>query len=85
MATISVELIGDHACRVTIAGRLQAKDLKRLERACSHALGHEFVPLDLNLEGVTAVDESARMYLDRLRARGARVRGVPPAPAATGG
>lgn len=84
MATISVELTGDRTYRVTIAGRLEAKDLKRLERACSHALPHEFVPLDLNLEGVTAIDESARTYLERLRARGARVHGAPPAATTSG-
>ena len=83
MATISVELAGDHTYSVTIKGRLQARDLKRLERACRHALGHEFVPLDLHLESVTSIDESARTYLDRLRARGARVHGAPPATAVT--
>jgi hypothetical protein len=60
--------------RVTLQGRFSAADLKRLERACRYALEHKFVPLELNLEHVTSIDEAARSYIDRLRARGAHVR-----------
>ena len=80
MATISVVRTGDRI-RIVIAGRLKATDLKRLERACGHALQHQFVPLELNIERVTLIDESARTYLDRLRARGANVNGVLPVTA----
>lgn len=76
MATISVTRPGLRI-RITLAGRLKAKDLKRLERACGHALQHEFVPLELDVAQVTFIDESARTYLDRLCARGATVLGAP--------
>lgn len=59
--------------RVTLAGRLAAVDLKRLERACRYALEHHQVPLELNLMRVTDIDNAARTYLERLRARGARI------------
>ena len=59
---------------VAIRGRLSALDLRALERACRHALAHKVIPLDLDLTGATAIDDVARAYLDRLRARGAIVK-----------
>jgi len=57
--------------RATLKGRLTARDLKRLERACGLALVEKHLPLEVNLQGVTSLDDSARAYLDRLCARGA--------------
>ena len=72
MARISVvQAVGTY--RVTLAGRLMAADLKRLERACRHALEHKRVPLELNLDQVSATDAAARFYLEHLRARGATI------------
>lgn len=62
--------------RVSLRGRLSAVDLKRLERACRYALEHKLLPLDLNLERVTDIDETARAYVEHLRMRGARVRNL---------
>jgi len=59
--------------RVTLAGRLAAVDLNRLERACRYALEHQRVPLELNMRRVTDIDDTARIYIERLRARGAHV------------
>jgi hypothetical protein len=75
MARISVTRAG-RSYRVSLKGRLLAVDLKHLERACRHALEHRFLPLELNLERVTEIDETARAYIERLRMRGARVRHV---------
>jgi hypothetical protein len=72
MATIAVARVGPRY-RITLGGRLGAGDLGRLERACRHALEHELVPLELNLEKVSSIDGAARAYIDRLRARGADV------------
>ena len=74
MARISVVHRSGRYC-VRLAGRLEAADLKRLERACRYALEHKEVPLELNLARVTDIDTTARTYLDRLRARGASVLG----------
>ena len=72
MVTISVKRTGESYC-IELDGRLAANDLKRLERACRYALEHKLVPLELHLEHVSTIDEAARAYLDRLRARGARM------------
>lgn len=74
MATISVGRIGERYS-VAVDGRLGATDLKRLERACRFALEHKDVPLEIHLEHVSTLDDSARAYLDRLRARGAHIYG----------
>jgi hypothetical protein len=63
--------------RATLKGRLSARDLKRLERACGSALVQKHVPLEVNLQGVTSLDDSARAYLERLSARGATVIHTP--------
>lgn len=75
MATISVTR-GERQYRVTIRGRLGARDLKRLEHACRDALPHERVAIELDVERVTAMDDAARTYLERLQARGARLMGA---------
>jgi hypothetical protein len=61
--------------RITLKGRLMASDLGRLERACGNALEHKLAPLELNVEHVLGIDDAARGFLDRLRARGARIQG----------
>ena len=73
MARISV--IRVERFQITLRGRLTAKDLRRLERACGSALEHKRAPLELNIEQVLSIDSAARGYLDRLRARGARIQG----------
>jgi translation initiation factor IF-2 len=73
MARISIIRAGDRS-RITLKGRLAAIDLKRLERACGSALHEKVVPLELDIRGVTSIDQASIAYLDRLRARGARVR-----------
>jgi len=50
-----------------------AADLQRLEQACRHALEHKLIPLELNLDRVSAIDAAARFYLEQLRARGAAI------------
>jgi hypothetical protein len=72
MARISVtRTMGSY--RITFAGRLSGRDLKRLERACGDALEHKRVPLELNLAKVTSIDDAARAYIERLRVRGAQI------------
>jgi hypothetical protein len=74
MARISTSRAGD-IYRVTLKGRLSAGDLKRLERACGPALQRKVVPLELDVHHVTKLDAAAQAYLERLRARGARIHG----------
>ncbi|HEY7291025.1 MAG TPA: hypothetical protein VH583_14410 [Vicinamibacterales bacterium] len=74
MARISMTRVGA-LYRATLKGRLSARDLKRLERACGSALVQKRLPLEVNLQNVTSLDEAARAYLEKLRARGARVYG----------
>jgi hypothetical protein len=59
--------------QVTIAGKLGGRDLGRLERACGPALEQPRPPLTVRVAAVTAIDESAKAYLDRLMRRGAVV------------
>ena len=73
MARISVGRRGT-SYQITLEGDLSARDLKRLERACRYALEHKLVPLELDLERVNTMDDVARAYVERLQARGARVR-----------
>ena len=74
MAKISVVRAGG-SYRITLKGRLTAGDLRRLERACGDALEHKLAPLELNVDQVLSIDNAARSYLERLRARGARIQG----------
>ena len=83
MAKISVVHAGA-SYRITLKGRLTASDLRRLERACGDALEHKLAPLELNIDHVLSIDNAARSYLERLRARGARIRGNLDVPLANG-
>ena len=58
---------------VTVTGRLRARDLGRLERACGHALEQRPAPLTLQLASDLAIDEPAKAYLEHLVDRGAVV------------
>jgi hypothetical protein len=72
--------------RISIQGPLGARDLGRLERICGKALEMRELPLDIELSATAAVDEVARLFLQRLAARGAvisysrssRGRNIPP-------
>jgi hypothetical protein len=77
MARISIVRAG-HVSRITLRGRLEARDLKRLERACGAALQQKRLPLELDIQRLTSIDHSAEAYLEKLIARGAQVRGVRP-------
>lgn len=57
--------------RVSIDGHLRAQDLGRLERICGKALEMRELPLDIELSGRSDLDEAARLFLQRLVARGA--------------
>ena len=70
--------------RITLKGRLMASDLGRLEHACGSALEQKLAPLELNVEQVLSIDHAARGYLDRLRARGARIQGTLDVPTSAG-
>lgn len=74
MARISVARSGGNY-HITLEGRLTAADLGRLERSCGSALEHKLAPLEVNVERVLTIDDAARSYLERLSARGARIRG----------
>jgi hypothetical protein len=60
---------------VAVDGQLGAADLRRLERACAPALEYRPPPLDLKLDAVTSVDETARMFVRSLLASGAALVG----------
>jgi hypothetical protein len=61
---------------VVVTGRLGAADLRRLERACAPALAQRPPPLDMQLDAVTDVDKSARMFMRRLLESGAALIGA---------
>lgn len=75
VARIAVDRSGI-SYRLRLTGRFSARDLKRLERACRYALEHKLVPLELDLTHVSSIDSAARVYMERLRARGARVHPI---------
>jgi hypothetical protein len=77
VARITTTRVGEIR-RITLNGRLCAGDLKRLERACGSALQHKRVPLELDIQKVSSLDDAAHAYLERLRARGARIHGYWP-------
>lgn len=60
---------------VSMQGRLLAPDLGRLEHACARALEQRPAPLNLDVDGLTAIDESSRLFLRRLIEHGARLTG----------
>lgn len=81
MARIRSTQSGD--CRVvTVAGRLTAYDMGRLEHACSPALITAAPQLEIDLRRVTFTDPTAAAVLQKMRARGAILTtGVPgPSP-----
>jgi hypothetical protein len=57
--------------RVSIRGPLGVRDLGRLERLCGKALEMRELPLDIELSAVSDLDDAARLFLQRLVARGA--------------
>ena len=57
--------------RVSISGPLGAQDLGRLERICGKALEMRELPLDIDLSDTSDLDDAARLFLQRLVARGA--------------
>jgi anti-anti-sigma regulatory factor len=59
--------------RVTLSGRLSAADMGRFEHACAPALIKHPVALEIDLRGVTSIDQSAAAILDRMADRGARI------------
>ena len=67
--------LDDGRWRVTIVGRLEAGDLRRLERTCAPALEQFPTPLDLQLDRLTGLDGPARLFVNRLMERGARLKG----------
>jgi hypothetical protein len=70
VARIRVRL-RDGRRRVIVRGELSAADLRRLERACGPALEQRDVALHVELGGVSAIDETSRLFLERLSKRGA--------------
>lgn len=70
VATISVR-VGNGKRVVTVRGRLVARDLRRLERACGPALEHRELPLELRLLTRRGTDEPAQVFLAGLVKRGA--------------
>ena len=56
---------------VTVRGRLAARDLRRLERACGPALEQREVPLELRLSEHGDLDEATQLFLAGLVRRGA--------------
>lgn len=67
---------------VTVSGRLSARDMRRLEHACSPALTTAEVQLTVDLTRVTEVDRAAEMLLRRMVARGAKIKTDQQSPAA---
>lgn len=58
---------------VTVTGRLEAADLKRLESACGPALEHKRIDLHIAIVDTGPMDAVVAAYLGRLEARGAVV------------
>lgn len=63
--------LADGRWLVTITGHLGAADLLRLERTCAPALDQRPMPLDLEVQHLSGMDESAQLFLRRLQDRGA--------------
>jgi anti-anti-sigma regulatory factor len=59
---------------VTVAGRLGAGDMRRLEHACAPALTRRAPNLTVDIRHVTELDAAAGVLLLRFAARGARIR-----------
>jgi hypothetical protein len=63
----------DGRYRVTVAGALRSRDLRRLERACGSALEQALLPVTVRLTAGAPLDPGAKAYLGRLIQRGALV------------
>lgn len=72
MANLRVR-VRDGRFLVIVTGPLAAVDLRRLEHLCGPALEQRQLPLELDISGVSAIDEPARLFLDHLARRGAVV------------
>lgn len=73
MARISA--VQRHAITVvTVSGSLCARDMRRLEHACSPALTTAQVQLTVDLTRVTDVDRAAEALLKRMVTRGALIK-----------
>ena len=59
---------------VTVAGRLRAVDMRRLEHACAPGLTSERAELVVDLERVTEIDNVADAHLRRIAGRGAIIK-----------
>jgi anti-anti-sigma regulatory factor len=59
--------------RVKVSGNVSAADMGRLEHACSPALVHHALALEIDLRGATSIDRSAAAVLARMADRGARI------------
>ena len=59
---------------VTVAGRLRAADIGRLEHACGPALTFERAQLVVDLQGVTEIDNVAEAHLRHMAGRGAVIK-----------
>lgn len=55
---------------VTVSGRLEGPEVRRLEHACGPALEQARMDLHLRLLEVTAVDDGARALISRVVERG---------------
>ena len=58
---------------VTVSGRLEGAEVRRLELACGPALERAKIGLHLRLVEVTALDSAARVLITRLVERGGRL------------
>jgi anti-anti-sigma regulatory factor len=58
---------------VTVRGRLGARDMRRLEHACSPALTSAHLALVVDVTRVTDMDAAARAHLQRMASRGALI------------
>jgi hypothetical protein len=72
MATITSRVVQGKSL-VVVRGRLQAKDLRRLERACGRALEQRDLALEVRLTDAEVGDEPSRLFLQHLMRRGARI------------
>jgi hypothetical protein len=63
---------------ITVSGRLEGPEVRRLEQACGPALERPRIGLHLRLIQVTAVDDVARALIARLVERGGTLTIQPP-------
>jgi hypothetical protein len=58
---------------ITVSGRLEGPEVRRLETACGPALEQAQIRLHLRIARVTAMDDAARALIARLLERGGTV------------